>query len=66
MANSNPKTDHLSKYPKIAPEGSAKYPVQVRVPKNHYDAWMKIPAKVRNESLRQLIAQKIEEYSVSA
>ena len=65
MANPNPKTEHLSKYPKIAPEGSASKPVQVRIPKNQYDAWMKIPSQERNEYLREMIAKKIQEHSVA-
>ena len=61
MRNPNPNTSGLKKIPKIAPEGSAKKPVQVRVPASQYDAWMSLPAKERNEFLRNAIAQKLVE-----
>ncbi len=65
MANPNPKIEHLSKFPKIAPEGSAPQPVQVRIPKSQYDAWMKIPSDERNQYLREVIAKKIAEFSAA-
>ena len=61
MANSNPNTVGLIKIPKIAPEGTARRPVQVKVPASHYEAWMSLPAEERNEHLRQAIAAKLVE-----
>ncbi|MDJ0687860.1 MAG: hypothetical protein QNJ41_05075 [Xenococcaceae cyanobacterium MO_188.B32] len=58
--NPNPNTSGLKKIPKIAPEGSAQKPVQVRVPASQYDAWMSLPAKERNDYLRKAIAEKLE------
>jgi hypothetical protein len=60
MANLNPNTSGLKKIPKIAPEGSADKPVQVRVPASQYEAWMSLPAKERNDYLRKAIAEKLE------
>jgi|GEM_PF-3406532 len=60
MANPNPNTSGLKKIPKIAPEGSAQKPVQVRVPASQYDAWMSLPAKERNDYLRKAISEKLE------
>ena len=57
----SPNTSGLKKIPKIAPEGSAKKPVQVRVPASQYDDWMAIPAKERNDYLRKAIADKLAE-----
>ena len=59
--NPNPNTVGLKKIPRIAPEGSAPKPVQVRVPAKQYDAWMSLPAKERNEYLREAIAAKLVE-----
>lgn len=61
MANSNPNTTGLKKVPKIAPEGTARRPVQVKVPANQYEAWMSLPAKERNDYLRAAIAAKLTE-----
>ena len=61
MSNPNPNTKGLKKIPKIAPEGSAQKPVQVRVPASQYEAWMSLPAKERNDYLRKAIAQKLSE-----
>ena len=61
MANSNPNTRGLKKIPKIAPEGTSRRPVQVKVPASQYDAWMAIPAKERNDYLRKAIADKLAE-----
>lgn len=58
--NPNPNTSGLKKIPKIAPEGSAQKPVQVRVPASQYEAWMSLPAKERNDYLRKAIAEKLE------
>lgn len=61
MANPNPNTTGLRPNPKIAPEGTSKRPVQVKVPVNQYEAWMSLPAKERNDYLRSAIAQKLIE-----
>ena len=59
--NPNPNTSGLKKIPKIAPEGSAPRPITLRVPASQYEAWMSLPAKERNEYLREAIAQKLAE-----
>lgn len=59
--NPNPNTSGLKKIPKIAPEGSAPKPLTLRIPASQYDAWMSLPAKERNEYLREAIAQKLAE-----
>lgn len=61
MANPNPNTSGLKPIPKIVPEGTARRPVQVKVPVSQYEAWMSLPAKERNEYLRTCIAQKLAE-----
>ena len=61
MRNPNPNTEGLKKIPKIAPEGSAKSPITFRVPASQYDAWVSLPAKERNEYLREAVAQKLAE-----
>ena len=61
MANPNPNTSGLNPIPKIAPEGTARRPVQVKVPVSQYDAWMSLPATERNEYLREAIAKKLAE-----
>lgn len=61
MANHHPNTTGLKKIPRIAPEGTCKRPVQVKVPASQYDAWMSIPAKERNDYLRKCIADKLAE-----
>lgn len=67
MANPNPNTSGLKPLPKISPEGTARRPVQVRVPVSQYEAWMSLPAKERNEYLRDAIAKKLtEEKLISA
>ena len=60
MRNPNPNTKGLKKIPKIAPEGSAPRPITLRVPASQYEAWMSLPAKERNEYLREAIALKLE------
>lgn len=60
MANPNPNTSGLKSIPKIAPEGTARRPVQVKVPVSQYEAWMSLPAKERNEYLREAIAEKLK------
>ena len=53
--------------PKIAPEGTARRPVQVRIPASQYEAWMSLPAQKRNEYLRQAISDLlIKENLISA
>ena len=59
MANPNPNTEGLIKIPRTIPGGTARKPVQVKVPVNHYDAWMSLPAKKRNDYLRAAIADKL-------
>lgn len=61
MRNPNPNTKGLIKPDKISPQGSAKNPVHVRIPEEQYKAWMSLPAKERNEFLRNAIAQKLVE-----
>lgn len=61
MANPNPNTIGLRPNPKIAPEGTFKRPVQVKVPVNQYEAWMSLPAKERNDYLREAISKKLIE-----
>ena len=61
MSNRHPNTTGLRPNPKIAPEGTCKRPVQVKVPASQYDAWMSIPAKERNDYLRKCIADKLAE-----
>ena len=61
MANPNPNTKGLRPNPKIAPEGTCKRPVQVKVPANQYSAWMSLPAKERNDYLRKCITEKLVE-----
>lgn len=56
----NLNTSGLKKFPKIAPEGSAQQPVQVRVPKSQYDLWMSLSSEERNDYLRKAIAEKLE------
>ncbi|MGL6340423.1 MAG: hypothetical protein ACRC80_14945 [Waterburya sp.] len=50
----------VKKIPRIAPEGSAQKPVQVRVPASLYEVWMSLPAKEPNDYLRKAIAEKLE------
>ena len=52
---------NLKPYPKIAPEGSAAKPVQVRIPASHYEAWMSLSTEKRNTYLRSAIASLLEE-----
>lgn len=63
MANPNPKTDHLNRFPirAGATEALARNPVQVKVPKSHYDKWMSLPVELRNKVLRNAIAQTLKE-----
>ena len=61
MANPNPNTEGLIKIQRSIPGGTARKPVQVKVPVNHYDAWMSLPSKKRNEFLREAIAEKLKE-----
>ena len=67
MANPNPNISGLKPMPKIAPEGTARRPVQVRIPASQYEAWMSLPAQKRNEYLRQAISDLlIKENLISA
>ncbi len=59
MANPNPNMSGLKPMPKISPEGTARRPVQVKVPANQYEAWMSLPAEERNNYLREAIAAKL-------
>ena len=57
MANPNPKTDHLNRFPirAGATEAYARRPVQVRIPQSQYDKWMSLPVDLRNQVLRDAI-----------
>ena len=67
MGNPNPNTSGLKPMPKIAPEGTARRPVQVRIPASQYEAWMSLPAQKRNEYLREAISDLlIKENLISA
>ena len=63
MANPNPKTDHLNRFPKRAgaTEACARNPVQVRIPQSQYDKWMSLPVDLRNQVLRDAIEKTLKE-----
>ena len=63
MANPNPKTDHLNRFPKLAGanEACARKPVQVKIPQSQYEKWMSLPVDLRNRVLREAIAKALEE-----
>ena len=66
MANPNPKTDHLNRFPKRAgaTEACARNPVQVRIPQSQYEKWMKLPVELRNQVLRDAIEKTLQEKSL--
>jgi hypothetical protein len=69
MANSNPKTEHLNPFPKMAgaTEACARKPVQVKIPQSQYDKWMSLPVDLRNQVLREAIEKTLQEtYSLTA
>ncbi|MEO0011818.1 MAG: hypothetical protein RLZZ535_207 [Cyanobacteriota bacterium] len=69
MANPNPKTDHLNRFPKRdgATEACARRPVQVKIPQSQYDKWMNLPVDLRNQILRDVIEKTLQEkYSLTA
>jgi hypothetical protein len=69
MANPNPKTDHLNRFPKRAgaTEACARKPVQVKIPQSQYDKWMNLPVDLRNQILRDVIEKTLQEkYSLTA
>jgi hypothetical protein len=69
MANPNPKTDHLNRFPirDGATEACARRPVQVRIPQSQYDKWMSLPVDLRNQVLRDAIEKVLKErYSLTA
>jgi hypothetical protein len=59
MANPNPKIDRLNRFPKLAgaKESCARKPVQVKIPQSQYEKWMTLPVDLRNQVLREAIAQ---------
>ncbi len=63
MANPNPKTDHLKRFPRLngASEPCARKPVQVKIPQSQYEKWMTLPVDLRNQVLREAIAKALEE-----
>ena len=63
MANPNPKTDHLNRFPKRAgaTEALARTPVQVKIPQSQYERWMSLPVDLRNQVLRDAIKKTLEE-----
>lgn len=63
MANPNPKTDHLNRFPKRAgaTEACARNPVQVRIPQSQYDKWMSLPVDLRNQVLRDAIEETLQQ-----
>jgi hypothetical protein len=42
-------------------EPCARKPVQVKIPQSQYEAWMTLPAEVRNNALREAIAKILQE-----
>ena len=63
MANPNPKTSHLNRFPKLpgAKEPCARKPVQVKIPESQYEQWMNLPVDLRNQVLREAIAKALQE-----
>ena len=66
MANPNPKTEHLNRFPRMpgAHESCARKPVQVKIPQSQYEKWMTLPVDVRNQVLRDAIEKTLEETSL--
>lgn len=66
MANSNPKTDHLNRFPRRAgaTEACAKKPVQVKIPQSQYEQWMSLPVDLRNQVLRDAIKKVLEDQNL--
>ena len=62
MANPNPKTSHLNRFPLRpgAKEPCARKPVQVKIPQSQYEQWMNLPVDVRNQVLRDAITKTLE------
>ena len=65
MANPNPKTDHLNRFPKRAgaTEACGRKPVQVKIPQSQYEKWMSLPVDLRNQVLRDAIETTLKEKS---
>ena len=65
MANPNPKTEHLNRFPRMAgaSESCARKPVQVKIPQSQYEQWMTLPVDIRNQALREAIQKTLEEQS---
>lgn len=63
MANPNPKTNHLNRFPKRtgATEACARKPVQVKIPQSQYEKWMSLPVDLRNKVLRDAIETTLKE-----
>ncbi|MGL5878077.1 MAG: hypothetical protein ACRC2V_09910 [Xenococcaceae cyanobacterium] len=57
------KTDHLTPFPRFIDgnEPCARKPIQIKVPESQYEAWMALPAEVRNSALREAIAKILQE-----
>jgi hypothetical protein len=65
MANPNPKTEHLNRFPRMAgaDEPCARKPVQVKIPQSQYEQWMSLPVDLRNQVLREAIQKTLENQS---
>ncbi|MGL5832780.1 MAG: hypothetical protein ACRC1Z_06035 [Waterburya sp.] len=65
MANPNPKTEHLNRFPRMpgADEPCARKPVQVKIPQSQYEQWMTLPVDLRNQVLREAIQKTLEKQS---
>lgn len=61
--NPQPKIENLKQYqyPRIDDNERETKPVHVRIPESQYEAWMALPAEVRNRKLREAIAKILEE-----
>lgn len=46
---------------RIHPEPLSKKQIQVKIPESQYEAWMALPAEVRNSALREAIAKILQE-----
>jgi D-aminopeptidase len=62
MGNPNPKINHLISFPRLpdAEEACSIKPVQVKIPKSQYSEWMTLPAPIRNQVLREAIAEALQ------
>lgn len=62
------KTDHLVPFPRFIDEKEScgRKPIQVKVPKSQYEAWMTLPAEERNAALREAIAKILLEKGATA